>query len=68
MKKIRPALELFGISVLLFAVVLTITTEVVNASSATAKRTLPDEPVLAGESFHVAIEISDYGMFVWCSK
>jgi len=63
MKKIKPVLELFGISVLLFVVVLTITTEVVNASSATAKRTLPDEPVLAGESFHVAIEISDYGMF-----
>ncbi|RLG33558.1 hypothetical protein DRN97_04730 [Methanosarcinales archaeon] len=63
MKKIKPVLELFGISVLLFAVVLTVTPGIADASEAIATRTLPDEPVQAGESFHVAIEISDYGEF-----
>ena len=36
---------------------------IANAGLATATRTLPAEPVPAGESFTVTIEVSDYGMF-----
>ena len=63
MKKIKPVLAILGISVLLFAVVLTMTAGIANAGSATAARTLPDEPVTAGESFTVTIKIADYGGF-----
>ena len=64
MKKIKPVLAILGISVLLFAVVLTMMSGIANAGSATAIRTLPDEPVPAGESFTVTIEeVSDYGRF-----
>ena len=41
----------------------TMAAEIANAGSATATRTLPAEPVPAGESFTVTIEVSDYGMF-----
>ena len=62
MKKIKPVLAILGISVLLFAVVLTMTSGIVNAEP-TAARTLPDEPVPTGESFTVKIDVSGYGMF-----
>ena len=62
MKKIKPVLVIFGISVLLFAVVLTMTSGIADAEP-TATRTLPDEPVPAGEGFTVTIEVSDCSMF-----
>ena len=62
MKKIKPVLAILGISVLLFAVVLTMTAGIANAEP-TATRTLPEEPVPAGEGFTVTIEVSGYGMF-----
>ena len=61
--KIKPILAILGLSALLFAAVLTMMSGVANAGSATATRTLPDEPVLAGENFTVKIDISGYGMF-----
>ena len=60
MKKIKPVLAILGLSVLLFAVVLTMTAGIVNAESATATRTLPAEPVPAGTKFDVEIKVSDY--------
>ena len=59
MKKIKPVLAILGISALLFAVVLTMTAGIADASSATATRTLPDESVPAGEGFTVTIEVAD---------
>ena len=59
--KIKLVLAILGISVLLFAVVLTVTAGIADASSATATRTLPDEPVPAGTQFDVEIKVSDYG-------
>ena len=41
----------------------TMAAEIANAGSAIAARALPAEPVPAGESFNVAIEVSNYGMF-----
>ena len=61
MKKIKPVLVILGISVLLFTVVLAMTSGVANAESATATRTLPEGPVPAGEGFTVVIEVSGYG-------
>lgn len=58
--KMKSVLGIAGISVLLFAVVLTMTAGIVDASSATATRTLPDEPVPAGTKFDVEIKVSDY--------
>ena len=63
MKKIKPVLAILGLSALLFAVVLTMTSGIANAESATATRTLPAEPVPAGEFFTVRIEVSDYGIY-----
>jgi hypothetical protein len=61
MKKIKPVLVILGLSVLLFAAVLTMTSGVANAGLATATRTLPEGPVPAGECFTVVIEVSGYG-------
>lgn len=61
MDKIKPALAIIGMTVLLFTAVLTMTAGIANAESATAKRTLPPEPVSADGSFHVKIDVSDYG-------
>ena len=61
-RKIKPILEIVGMSVLLFTVVLTMTTGVANAEP-TAMRTLPDEPVPAGETFTVRIEVAEYGSY-----
>ena len=63
MKKIKPVLAILGISVLLFAVVLTMTSGIANAGSATAARTLHDEPVPAGEPFIVRIDVAEYGSY-----
>lgn len=60
--KIKPAWAIRGIAVLLFAAVLTLTAGIANAEP-TATRTLPEEPVAAGEPFTVAIEVSEYGIF-----
>ncbi len=60
MSKIRPALAIIGIAVLLFTVVLAMATGIVDAKP-TATRTLPAEPVSTGEPFIVRIEVSDYG-------
>ena len=60
--KMKSVLGIAGISVLLFAVVLTMTAGIADASSATATRTLPDEPIPAGEFFTVRIEVADYGI------
>ena len=51
-----------GILLLLFIVVSTATLETATSGSATATRTLPAEPVSAGEFFPVRIEASGYGM------
>ncbi|MDI6810765.1 MAG: hypothetical protein QMD80_03675 [archaeon] len=61
--KMKPLFAIVGISVLLLTAVLAMAAGVANAGSATATRTLPAEPVSAGESFTVRIEVSDYGMF-----
>lgn len=58
--KMKSVLGIAGISVLLFAVVLTMTAGIADASSATATRTLPDEPMPAGTKFDVEIKVSDY--------
>ena len=62
--KIKPLLAIAGILLLLFAAVSvsTVTSEIATAESATATRTLPAEPVSAGEFFSVRIEASDYGI------
>lgn len=60
MSKITPVLAIIGIALLLFTAVLTMTPEIANAGSATATRTLPAEPVPAGDFFTVTIEVSDY--------
>jgi len=60
MSKIKRLLAIIGIAVLLVTVVLIMTAGIANAGSATATRTLPAEPVPAGEVFTVGIEISDY--------
>ena len=62
MSKIKPALAIIGISVLLFTAALTMSAEIANAGSATATRILPAEPVPAGDFFTVTIEVSDYGV------
>ena len=41
----------------------TMAAEIANEGLATATRTLPAEPVPAGESLSVTSEVSDYGMF-----
>ena len=61
MKKIKSVLVILGLSVLLFTVVLTMTSGIANAVSATATRTLPEEPVQVAECFTVVIEVSGYG-------
>ncbi|NQE04645.1 hypothetical protein C5S32_02130 [ANME-1 cluster archaeon GoMg1] len=61
MSKIKPVLAIIGIAVLLFTVVLAMTAGIANAEP-TATRTLPEEPVPAGGSFLVEIEVSDYGI------
>jgi len=60
MTEIRRTLEISGIAVLLFTAALTMTAGIANAEP-TAIRTLPEEPVSAGEPFIVRIEVSDYG-------
>ena len=62
MSKIKPALAIIGISVLLFTAALTMSAEIANAGSATATRMLPAEPVPAGDFFTVTIEVSGYGV------
>jgi len=57
--KIKPVLAIIGMSVLLFTAVLTVTSGIANAEAAAATRTLPAEPVSAGEFFTVRIEVSD---------
>jgi len=57
----KQVLEISGISLLLFTVILAMMSGMASAGSATATRTLPAEPVSAGEPFRVTIEVSDYG-------
>ena len=57
--KIKQILAIIGMSVLLFTAALTMSAEIANAGSATATRTLPAEPVPAGDFFTVSIEVSD---------
>jgi len=61
--KVKPLLAIAGILLLLFMVVSTATLETATSGSATATRTLPAEPVSAGEFFPVRIEASEYGTF-----
>jgi len=65
MSKIKGAFVIIGLAVLLFAAVSVspVASEIATVESATATRTLPLESVLAGESFTVEIEASDYGIF-----
>lgn len=62
--KIKPAFVIIGVAVLLFASVSvsTVVSEIATAESATATRTLPAEPVIAGTNFNVGIEASGYGI------
>jgi predicted RNA-binding protein with TRAM domain len=57
--KIKPVVAISGISLLLLTIVATVTSGIASAGSATATRTLPDEPVSAGESFSITIEVSE---------
>ena len=57
----KQVLEISGISLLLFTVILAMMPGIASAGSATATRTLPAEPVSADEPFSVTIEVSDYG-------
>ena len=65
MKKRKPLLTIAGILLLLFVAVSvsTVVTEIATAESATATRTLPAEPVSAGEFFTVRIEAQGYDTF-----
>ena len=62
--KVRPLLAIAGILLLLFAAVSvsTVASEIATVESATAIRTLPAEPVSAGDFFTIGIEASGYGI------
>ncbi|MCK4732600.1 MAG: hypothetical protein KAT65_09095, partial [Methanophagales archaeon] len=62
MSKIKPALAIIGIAVLLGTVVLAMTVGIANAEP-TSTRKLPAELVPADSSFPVEITVSDYGTF-----
>ncbi|NQE04621.1 hypothetical protein C5S32_02010 [ANME-1 cluster archaeon GoMg1] len=62
MSKIKPALAIIGIAVLLGTVVLAMTVGIANAEP-TATRKLPAELVPADSSFLVEIAVSGYGTF-----
>jgi hypothetical protein len=65
MKKRKPLFAIVGLLPLLFVAVLvsTVVTEIATAESATATRTLSEEPVSAGEFFTVSIDAHGYGTF-----
>lgn len=60
MRKRKPVLVIRGMLLLLVTVVAIMTPGIANEMP-TAERTLPAEPVPAGESFLVEIEVSNYG-------
>jgi DNA mismatch repair protein MutH len=59
--KIKQILAITGLSLLLFAIVSLSTVATAIATAESATRTLPAEPVSAGELFAVSIEASGYG-------
>ena len=60
-RKIKDVFAILGIALLLFTAVLTMSAGIVNAQP-TATRTLPAEPISAGEFFTVSIEAQGYGI------
>jgi len=67
-KRRQSAFGIVGVAVLFFAVIsvptlATVAAEIATAESATATRTLPAEPISAGEFFSVRIEAAGYGAF-----